>query len=103
MDKKDMVIVGLVVLLVLVVAFSSNITTVGNTFKRACSDSDSGSNFIKGTITGTDTSGNAFEMTDYCSSAENQLKEYSCDSDVLEGWKSNIEYCNSGCVDGACV
>ena len=59
-----MVIVGLVVLLVLVVAFSNSITTVGNTFKRSCSDSDGGSSFVKGTITGTNTAGNSYESAE---------------------------------------
>lgn len=98
-----MVIIGLVVMLVIVVAFSGSISSTGNALKRSCSDSDQGSDFVKGTISGTDTAGNPFEMTDYCSSNENQLKEYSCSSDDLEGWRSDVKYCEQGCVDGACI
>lgn len=103
MEKKDMVIVGLVVLLVLVVAFSAGNFT-GYQFKRSCSDTDGGSSSIKGTISGTDTAGNSYENTDYCSGENsNVVKEYSCSSDAYEGWTSNTEYCANGCVDGACV
>ncbi len=103
MEKKDMVIVGLVVLLVLVVAFSAGNFT-GYQFKRSCSDTDGGSNFIKGTISGTDTAGNSYEMTDYCDASDSSiLKEYSCSSDTYQGWTSNTVSCDNGCVDGACV
>src|SRR3989344_1912555 len=102
MEKKDMVIVGLVVLLVLVVAFSGNLGITGKAFKRSCTDTDGGSSFVKGTISGTDTAGNSFEMTDYCS-VENSdvVKEYSCSQDSQEGWTSKTEFCESGCVEGA--
>lgn len=103
MEKKDMVIVGLVVLLVLVVAFSGSLNTTGFAQKRSCSDTDQGSDFQKGTISGTDRAGNSFSMTDYCSSNVNELKEYSCSSDDLEGWRSDVKYCESGCADGACI
>ena len=103
MDKKDMVIVGLVVLLVLVVAFSGSLNPTGFAQKRSCSDTDGGSDFVKGTISGTDTAGNSFSMTDYCSAKENQLKEYSCSSDDFEGWRSDVKYCESGCAEGACI
>ncbi|MDD5650493.1 MAG: hypothetical protein PHF86_08775 [Candidatus Nanoarchaeia archaeon] len=103
METKDMVIVGLVVLLVIVVAFSGSISSTGNALKRSCSDSDQGSIFVKGTISGTDRAGNSFEMTDYCSSKVNEIKEYSCDSESLEGWRSDVNYCENGCVDGACI
>lgn len=104
MENKDMVIVGLVVLLVLVVAFAGNLATTGNEFKRSCSDSDGGSSFVKGTITGTNTAGNSFESTDYCSGENPKyLKEYACSSDDLEGWRADVLYCDNGCADGRCV
>ncbi|MBS3155151.1 hypothetical protein J4404_01490 [Candidatus Woesearchaeota archaeon] len=105
MENKDMVIVGLVVLLVLVVAFSGSLATTGNVGKRSCSDTDSGSSFVKGTITGTNTAGNSYESTDYCSGENpNYLKEFSCDmGESYEGWTSDMLYCDNGCVDGRCV
>lgn len=104
MDKKDMVIVGLVVLLVLVVAFSGSILPTGLVGDRSCSDTDGGSAFVKGTISGTDSAGNSFSMTDYCSGDNaNIVKEYTCDPDSKEGWNTVPEYCEKGCSDGACL
>ncbi|MDD5650492.1 MAG: hypothetical protein PHF86_08770 [Candidatus Nanoarchaeia archaeon] len=111
METKDMVIVGLVVLLVLTVAFSTSITTTGNAFKRTCSDSDNGNNpFVKGTIAGTDAAGNPYTMTDYCSDKtigiSNRIyyvKEYYCDMETYSGWNVDFTVCENGCSDGACI
>ncbi|MFA5176497.1 MAG: hypothetical protein WC413_04555 [Candidatus Nanoarchaeia archaeon] len=107
MDTKDKTIIGLVVLLVLAVLLASGILTTGKvTNAFSCSDTDVGSRFIQGTITGS-VGGNSFELTDYCN-ADGTLKEYSCginrwyygDTDE-EGQPALI--CPNGCENGACL
>ena len=113
METKDMMIVGLVVLLVLTVAFSTGIpTTTGNAQKRVCTDTDGNDPFVKGTVTGIDASGNVIESkTDYCSAKtigiSNKIyyvKEYFCDKEnSYNGWDVDFVVCENGCADGACI
>lgn len=107
MDNKDIVIIGLVVLLVVAVLFSTGVFTgtTGKTTTWQCSDSDQGSNYVKGTISGTSHNGQPFgPTTDYCSAeSANELKEYSCDSNTESGWKSEMVLCDNGCSNGACL
>lgn len=77
---------------------------VSGTCPRYCIDSDSGSEFVKGTIYGYDAKCQKFEKTDYCSQDnKNQLKEYRCDTQQKQNWYSEIVTCEHGCLDGACV
>lgn len=104
MDKKDTVVVGLVVLLVLVVAFSSNLQTTGKATSLKCSDTDGGdSRFVKGTISGIDSTGVPYSQTDYCT-GDGRIKEYKCNiGQGNPGWTNIFYSCEKGCVDGACI
>jgi len=102
MEKRDMIIVVLVVLLVLL-AFSK-IGTTGKAIDLSCSDTDGGDNkFEIGTMSGVDSTGTSFEMTDYCAS-DGRLKEYRCNIGQGDpGWTNIYYYCENRCVDGACI
>lgn len=104
MDTKDKTIIGLVVLLVIAVLLASGILTTGKAIKISCSDTDGGSIFEKGTISGTTEGGDTFEVTDYCAvDGSNTVKEYYCDLSQYSGHKSELVYCEKGCSGGACI
>ncbi len=107
MDNKDIVIIGLVVLLVVAVLFSTGVFT-GTTGKATtwqCTDTDGGSVFQKGSVSGISNNGQPFDMmVDYCSEENsNYLKEYSCDKMTEAGWTSEMVLCDNGCSNGACL
>ncbi|MBU0929651.1 MAG: hypothetical protein KJ623_01110 [Nanoarchaeota archaeon] len=111
MDKKDMVIVGLVVLLVLVVAFSfGNIETTGKVTDYPCQNvGDDGNDiYVKGGITGSDNTG-AYTKTEFCSADNTKVIEYRCNvGQGAPGWERleidcGISNPGSTCVDGACT
>ncbi len=107
MDNKDIVIIGLVVLLVVAVLFSTGVFsgTTGKAITWQCTDTDSGSDFVKGVVSGVSNNGQGFgPMTDYCSAEDSSyLKEYGCDKNTEAGWGSDMILCDNGCSNGACL
>ncbi|MDD5133767.1 MAG: hypothetical protein PHO49_05000, partial [Candidatus Nanoarchaeia archaeon] len=76
----------------------------GFSFKAHCEDTDSGSIYVKGIVTGYTDYNAQFEETDYCS-LENtkELKEYNCNLLTPNNWESELVVCEKGCKDGACI
>ncbi|MDD5133768.1 MAG: hypothetical protein PHD81_01070 [Candidatus Nanoarchaeia archaeon] len=108
MDTKDKTIIGLVVLLVLAVLLASGILTTGKVIKVSCQDTDGGSIYMQGTVTGTDSGGTAFDpQTDYCSmddSTGKTLVEFNCNVADASGYNRDPSvYCANGCQNGACL
>ncbi|MFA5176495.1 MAG: hypothetical protein WC413_04545 [Candidatus Nanoarchaeia archaeon] len=73
-----------------------------------CEDTDKGSIYVKGTISGqTDINAAIEPKTDYCSLEDKEiLKEFQCDLLTPNNWRSfPINCTNYGmrCVDGACI
>ncbi|MEK6820168.1 MAG: hypothetical protein AABX71_00465 [Nanoarchaeota archaeon] len=68
--------------------------------KQACADSDEGEDYFeRGALTGTNQSGDAFELKDYCMN-EKSLVEYSCENSSI----ASREYsCPQDCSLGACI
>ena len=64
-----------------------------------CTDSDDGKDKeTKGTVTGVDIDGNAYEHDDFC--VETWLVEYYCDGDK----QMNQNFiCDNDCKNGACI
>lgn len=85
-------------------AFSWVTGKVSGTCPVSCTDSDQGSVFVKGIITGYDDHCKLFEKTDYCSEDNSyELKEYRCDMTRKMNWYSEIVKCENGCLNGACL
>ncbi len=72
--------------------------------ENECIDTDGGSVYVKGSVSGTTSEGNEFgPMYDYCSTQDSSyLKEYRCDENTEASWKSEMVLCDNGCNDGAC-
>ncbi len=102
-----MVIIGLVVLLVVAVLFSTGVFsgTTGKATTWQCTDTDGGNVYVKGSVSGTSNNGQDFgPMVDYCSVEDSSyLKEYRCDKMTESGWKSEMVLCDEGCSNGACL
>jgi len=106
-----MMIVGLVVLLVLVVAFSaSNLGTTGKATDYPCQNTEDGGYniYVKGGIVGSDYTG-SYDKSEFCSADGSKVIEYKCNfGQGAPGWVRDEVDCSafnpdSKCVDGACT
>ncbi|MBU0963084.1 MAG: hypothetical protein KKD48_04235 [Nanoarchaeota archaeon] len=105
METKDKLILGLVILVISIVAFSAGIT--GKTVMTSCFDSDNGDLNIneiyqQGTISGTSENNIDFERTDYCVD-DTYLKEYGCNREKPARYESRLVICENGCSEGFCI
>lgn len=71
----------------------------------SCIDTDSGSVYLQGKVSGKDDNCRTFERIDYCfvKNSKHWVKEYSCDITKPDNWKSESTPCPYGCKDGACL
>lgn len=107
METKNKVIIGVAILAIFaILVFTGTIGTTGNALIKQCSDTDGGSIYIKGSVSGFEADNNKvkYEKTDYCSAGNSDiLKEYECDITSESGWRADTISCNHGCSNGACI
>ena len=99
MEKKSLLILGAIVVIVVLVFAISQLTGMSVKGHGECSDSDNGRDYtVKGTakFSERDT-----VYTDYCKTKA-KLVEYYCTIEKTRIWSEKVS-CYNGCVDGVCL
>lgn len=104
MEIKDKLILGSIVAVICLVAFTAGLT--GRAVMVSCTDSDRGDLnmneiYEQGTIAGISNNNMEFDRTDYCVNS-GYLKEYGCNREKPTRYESRLVICENGCFDGAC-